>query len=535
MRGACAAAIVLAAIALFAAPRLAHSWTENDFENRALVGYPIPTGRNDLIGSLQTYTIRKGDTLLDVARWYGLSPTEVSNANNHMDWWSPPVGKLVIIPTEHILPAAPHAGIVMNIPEMRLYYYYPTPTVGRRRGTRKAKFTHTAYAEPRHPKGHGATKAHPNGGVHPTVIYTFPVGLGRYDWRTPTGVWTIRDKTHNPTWVVPDDIYQEHLERDGEAEHVVEGGDPDNPLGHYRLALTLPMYALHGTNVPWGVGMEVSHGCVRLYPEDIERLYNHTSVGTPGRFVYQPIKYGWRDGALYVEVHDDLYGVYPGLWRHAIELAKSQGLLANIETIKLERAVEEKTGVPTYVMPGPEPPGAIPPTTETLSSVPLPPPGSAASAPDADTSTSTGVGTNPGTSTETSTDTGMSTVTGASSDTDTDAEGDSGTDTAAGKASAVIPPPPGDAIRPAPAPADDSKAEEGAASEDSEGDAGVSTGNDETSTPGASSAPAAAADDVPAATDDGNDGGSTTSSGPAPGFGAPPQERGMPIGAKPVE
>src|SRR5271170_6725185 len=86
MRGACAAAIVLAAIALFAAPRLAHSWTENDFETRAMIGYPIPTGRNDLIGSLQTYTIRKGDTLLDVARWYGLSPTEVSNANNHMDW-----------------------------------------------------------------------------------------------------------------------------------------------------------------------------------------------------------------------------------------------------------------------------------------------------------------------------------------------------------------------------------------------------------------------------------------------------------------
>ena len=224
------------------------------------------------------------------------------------------------------------------------------------------------------------------GGAHPTVIYTFPVGLGRYDWRTPTGVWTIRDKTHNPTWVVPDDIYQEHLERDGEAEHVVEGGDPDNPLGHYRLALTLPMYALHGTNVPWGVGMEVSHGCVRLYPEDIEHLYNHTSVGTPGRFVYQPIKYGWRGDSLYVEVHEDLYGVYPGLWRHALSLAKSQGVLENVDMLKLERAVEEKTGVPTYVMPGPEPPSAMPPTTETASSMPLPPPGSAATAPDADDS-----------------------------------------------------------------------------------------------------------------------------------------------------
>src|SRR5690348_4699327 len=83
-----AGALVLLVIALFAGPRLAHSWSENDFENRPLVAYPIPTGRDDLVGSLQTYTIRPGDTLLDVARWYGLSPTEVSNANNHMDWWS---------------------------------------------------------------------------------------------------------------------------------------------------------------------------------------------------------------------------------------------------------------------------------------------------------------------------------------------------------------------------------------------------------------------------------------------------------------
>ncbi len=332
----CAMALGLAAIALLAAPRLAHSWSENDFEHRLLVGYPIPTGRDDLVGSLQTYTIRQGDTLLDVARWYGLSPTEVSNANNHMDWWSPPVGKLIIIPTEHILPSAPHAGIVMNIPEMRLFYYYPTP-VGGRRKIGKARFRHAAYAEPRHAKERGAKKPRAIGGAHPTVIYTFPVGLGRYDWRTPTGAWTIRDKTRDPTWVVPDDIYQEHLERDGEAEHRIEGGDPDNPLGHYRLALTLPMYALHGTNVPWGVGMEVSHGCVRLYPEDIERLYYHTSVGTPGRFVYQPIKYGWRGDSLYVEVHEDLYGVYPGLWRHAVTLAKSQGLLADIELVKLEK------------------------------------------------------------------------------------------------------------------------------------------------------------------------------------------------------
>lgn len=499
--GGCAAALVLAAVAVSVAPRLAHSWTENDFETRPLVGYAIPGAGSEIIGSLQTYTIRKGDTLLDVARWYGLSPTEVSNANNHMDWWSPPVGKLIVIPTEHILPATPHAGIVMNIPEMRLYYYYPTPVGGRRR-IGKAKFTHTAYAEPRHPKKHGKAKAHTaSAGAHPTVIYTFPVGLGRYDWRTPTGVWTIRDKTHNPTWVVPDDIYQEHLERDGEAEHVVDGGDPDNPLGHYRLALTLPMYALHGTNVPWGVGMEVSHGCVRLYPEDIERLYYHTSVGTPGRFVYQPVKYGWRNGWLYVEVHEDLYGMYPGLWRYALSLAKSQDLLSHIELVKLEKAVEEKTGVPTYIMPGPDPAEALPPTTETASTTPLPAPGSAASAPDADTS----VGGGPSASTRSS----------VSTDSNTDNDTDAGTDSETGKSAAAIPPaPPGNAIRTAPAPAADDTT-----IDDSEGDMGTSNAN--------------AAPDNAADTDDSD--GNSPSGAAAPSAGDTSQWRRLPTGALPLE
>jgi L,D-transpeptidase ErfK/SrfK len=486
------AVVAAAFVALFVAPRLAHSWSESDFEHRPLVAYPIPTGRNDLIGSLQSYTVRKGDTLLDIARWYGLSPTEVSNANNHMDWWAPPAGKVIVIPTEHILPDSPHNGIVMNIPEMRLYYYYPTAVGGRRR-IGKGRFAHTAYAEPHHVKGR---KFKPGAhGVHPSVIFTFPVGLGRYDWRTPIGTWTIRDKTHNPTWVVPDDIYQEHLERDGEADHVIDGGDPDNPLGHYRLALTLPMYALHGTNVPWGVGMEVSHGCVRLYPEDIDRLYHRTSVGTPGRFVYQPVKYGWRSGSLYVEVHEDLYGVYPGLWRYALKLAKSHGLIGSIDMLKLERAVEEKTGVPTYVMPGPEPPGAMAPTEESASSVPLPPPGSAASAPDADTSAN---------------------LDESESSKPESAGARSGSE--AIKASAAIPPPPvTDAIRPAPGVEEDEPA-------NSEGDSGAAGSGEEVELHNAnSSAPAASSDDGAASGQDGGDSGDSS------------QWTRLPPGAMPVE
>jgi len=325
---------VMLSLAALAASAFAHAWNEAEFDTRPLFAYPIPGAHDNIIGSMTTYTIQQGDTLLDVGRWYGLSAKEVSDANNHVDWWSPPPGRQVVLPTEHILPDAPRVGVVLNIPEMRLYYFYPSPAVVRHRG----KLTRLAYT-------HSAA----------SVVYTFPVGLGRFDWKTPVGVWTVTAKTKDPTWVVPDDIYQEHLERDGEADHVIPGGDPDNPLGHYRLSLSLPEYALHGTDVPWGVGMNVSHGCVRLYPEDIERLYSKVRIGTPGRFVYQPVKFGWRDDSLYVEVHDDLYAMYPGLWNHALSEVKRLGIGDQVDTAKLEKAVELRAGIPTYVMPGPEP------------------------------------------------------------------------------------------------------------------------------------------------------------------------------------
>ncbi len=316
------AVLILAAITSATTVR---AWSEADFEHRPLVGYPLPPEPENIIGDLSTYTINKGDTLLDVGRWHGLTATELSNANHHLDWWSPPVGKEIILPGEHILPAGKREGIVLNIPEMRLYYF-PGPV--EKRG-KKGKLTATSSL--------------------PRVVYTFPVGLGRFDWRTPVAAFKVRGKTRDPAWVLPDDIYQEHLERDGEAEHMIPGGDPDNPLGNYRIELTLPMYALHGTNVPWGVGMEVSHGCVRLYPEDIEQLFNLVRPGIPGRFVYQPIKFGRRGDSVYVEVHEDLYGRYPGLWKLAVDEARREGLADTIDYRKLEKAVEEKTGVPTNI------------------------------------------------------------------------------------------------------------------------------------------------------------------------------------------
>jgi L,D-transpeptidase ErfK/SrfK len=302
-------------------------WSEDDFAHRALVAYPVPPGHDNIIGEILTYKIKKGDTLLDVGRYYDLSAKEISEANNHLDWWAPPVGKEILLPTQHIMPTSRRQGVVMNIPEMRIYYY-PTAVIIKGRGKHKTTVVSADSAR---------------------VVYTFPVGLGRFDWKTPVGAFKIRGKTKDPTWVAPDDIYQEHLERDGEADHMIPGGDPDNPLGKYRIELTLPLYALHGTNVPWGVGMTVSHGCVRLYPEDIDVLFHMVKVGMPGQFVYEPVKFGWRANRLYVEVHDDMYGMYPGLWNHTNKLVESLGLTDQVDMNALQKAVVDKTGVPTFV------------------------------------------------------------------------------------------------------------------------------------------------------------------------------------------
>jgi L,D-transpeptidase ErfK/SrfK len=311
------------------------AWNDTDFDRRPLFAYPLGGEHEDLIGNLANYQVKKGDTLFDVARWYGLTAREVSDANHHIDLWQPPAGETINLPGEHIVPAGPRTGIVLNIPEMRIYYY---PVGGPAAHGSKGGLKPAHYVK-------GPASAHP-------VVYTFPVGLGRYDWKTPDGRFTVTSKVRDPTWVVPQDIYDEHLAAGDPVPHVIQGGEPDNPMGFYKLGLSLPLYAIHGTDVPWGVGMEVSHGCVRLYPEDIERLFRMVKVGTPGRFTYQPVKFGWRSDALYVEVHEDLYARYPGLWAYAMRRVKALGLGSSVDFDKLEKAVEERSGVPTYVMPG---------------------------------------------------------------------------------------------------------------------------------------------------------------------------------------
>ena len=218
------------------------------------------------------------------------------------------------MPTEWVLPRSEYRGIVVNIPEMRLYYFHPT---------RK-----------------------PEEGV---LITTYPVGLGRDDWRTPQGRFKVIGKTENPTWNIPQSIREERIREKGFSETSIPGGSPDNPLGKYRIELTLPLYTIHGTNIPWGVGMQVSHGCVRLYPEDIEHFFPMVPKGTQGEFTYQPVKIGVRDGDIYAEVHRDIYGLTPGPYQEARRLLEERGWTSLVDLNRLQRAIEEESGVPMII------------------------------------------------------------------------------------------------------------------------------------------------------------------------------------------
>lgn len=268
-----------------------------------------------VIGTSQHYSIGDGDTFLELARRFDLGYNELVNANPGVDPWVPERGQSLVLPTEWILPRTDHEGLVLNIPEMRFYYYMPSPR----------------------PSGRSS------------MVLSYPVGLGRRDWQNPQAEFKISGKTEDPAWVVPEPIRRERRRELGRNDRLIKGGDPDNPLGSHRIELTLPAYSIHGTNKDWGIGMQVSRGCVRMYAEDIEAFFPIVEVGRKGRFVYQPVKMGMRGGRVFVEVHADIYGVVPWPWLLAQELVEEMGLERYVDRQRLEAVVEAASGIPTDV------------------------------------------------------------------------------------------------------------------------------------------------------------------------------------------
>jgi L,D-transpeptidase ErfK/SrfK len=223
----------------------------------------------DVVGSVQVVTAGKDDTLTDIARRFNVGYEEILRANPKVDPWLPGEGHEIVVPTQFILPDAPRTGIVINIAAMRIFYYPPV-----KRGERQ-------------------------------VVLTHPIGIGKVGWRTPEGVTKIVRRQKDPTWRVPVSVRKEHHDNGDDLEPVI-GPGPDNPLGKYAFYLTWPSYLIHGTNKPAGVGLRSSHGCIRLYPEDIEQFFNTVPIGTQVRVVNQPFVFGWRDGQLYLQPFDVL-------------------------------------------------------------------------------------------------------------------------------------------------------------------------------------------------------------------------------------
>jgi L,D-transpeptidase ErfK/SrfK len=221
---------------------------------------------SDIVGYVQRTVIGKEDTLPDVARRFDVGYEEMLTANPGVDPWLPGVGREVVVPTQFILPTAPHEGVVVDVAAMRIFYYPP------------------------HKKG------------EPETVYTHPIGIGKVGWKTPEGTTKIVSRQKDPIWVVPKSVREEHAE-DGEKLPAQVPAGPDNPLGQYEFRLSWPSYLIHGTNKPYGVGMRSSHGCIRLYPEDIAVFFDLIPIGTKVTVVNQPYLFGWKDGTLYFQAY----------------------------------------------------------------------------------------------------------------------------------------------------------------------------------------------------------------------------------------
>ncbi|HEX5064798.1 MAG TPA: L,D-transpeptidase family protein [Myxococcota bacterium] len=250
-----AALLLWLALACGAVAPLGCSTSGGPPQKRHFLEDPPPSP--DLVGKLRFREARAEDTLIDLAPELGVGYVELLAANPGVDPWLPPDGTRLVVPSVRLLPSGRREGIVVNLGDLHLYFF-----------------------EPGQP------------------VRAYPIGIAKDGYATPLGVTQVKDKKEKPTWVPGPSA-----RRDGYPAVVKPG--PDNPLGEYALYLGWPSYLIHGTNDPRGVGRHSSRGCIRLYPDDIAELYSRVAPGTPVRVVNEPVKLGWIDGELYLEVNPD--------------------------------------------------------------------------------------------------------------------------------------------------------------------------------------------------------------------------------------
>ncbi len=293
----------------------------SDWIPRLVVLTPLALGacgtapfEGDLVGSLDRYDTRHEDTLIGLARDFGVGYTELVAANPEVDPWLPGDGTRLTVPHAHILPSASREGIVINLAEQRLYYY---------------------------PEGEAPR--------------TFPIGIGREGLETPLGQTRIVRRKEGPSWYPTAAARRD----DPTLPAVVEAG-PDNPLGTHALYLDWPQYLIHGTNEPYGIGRRISRGCIRLYPEDIVALYEMVPDETPVQVVDEPVKIGWSDGELYLEVHptraqadqieaEGHFDPVPAIGIGALVLTMAGDQADRVDWLVVERALADRSGVPVPI------------------------------------------------------------------------------------------------------------------------------------------------------------------------------------------
>src|SRR5512139_220889 len=285
--------------------------------------FVLPTDGSTIVGQLQVVTVDPRNTLLDIARHFDLGYEEITVANPGLSIWLPGEGTAIVVPTEFILPPKPWQGVVLNIPQRRLYYF------------------------PR-PKGN-----------EPATVVTFPIGTARAGWPTPLGTTRITGKYKDPAWFVPKSIQEEHRKQ-GEFDfpkYFPPG--PDNPMGMLAMGTGFDKIFIHSTNRPWGVGMRVSHGCIRLYPEDAAELFADLPVGAPVRIINQPVLVGARGSQLYLSVSKPV-GEYPNdvdsLLLRAIDAValyqETQPIAPEVDWERVREAVETELMLPIPVSAG---------------------------------------------------------------------------------------------------------------------------------------------------------------------------------------
>lgn len=279
--------------------------------------YKLPAAGDALVGRAQAVSAQAEDTLVAVARRHGVGYNAIRSANPALDAWLPGAAAPVVLPTRALLPVAEHRGIVVNLPEMRLYYFPP-----------------------------GDTRR----------VAVLPVSVGRGDWNTPLSTTRVTRKATDPSWFPPESIREEHAARGDPLPKRVPGG-PDNPLGRHALYLDLPGYLIHGTNKRFGIGMQVTHGCLRLYPDHIAWLHQQVALGTPVQMVHQRLKLGWSDGVLYLEVHPPLEGEFAslGVDLEALNVRIREALREHpdypVDRARARAVLMEASGVPEPIGP----------------------------------------------------------------------------------------------------------------------------------------------------------------------------------------